>query len=326
VIATIGTALADLYMVSEVSDFEHDASYAAMSYRPSAGGKAVNQAGAIARLGGASFPIVRIGNDSFGSLILDALANDGVLTAHIVRDAAEPTGFVLIRPGETDSYSLAVAYGASRRLCWHDIEKALDDLAGAAGAIVGLEIDRGLVERVMTFLRERGLFVVLDPYPPERSDTPLLLMADVITPNRDEAEAITGRTIDSIFSAKLAVRDILDAGVKAVCLKLGAEGIVLGEGSTVEHLAPSPVDPIDATAAGDVFAGALALCLEKKWSLREAAAFANYASALTVTRRGSYESMPHLADVIAFMRQRHADESLLARAESLVSESADRPA
>lgn len=318
-LAAIGTALADLYLINEVSEFEHDASYAALSYRQSAGGKAANQAAAIARLGGQCFLVCRVGSDALGDLILDALRADGVVVDTVVRDPAEPTGFVLLRSDERDSYSVAVSYAASRKLCWSDIERARDALASCAGILIGLEIDRDLVRRTLELARELGLFVVLDPYPPERSDTPLLLMADVITPNVGEAAAITGRSIESVFSAKLAVRDMLAAGVRAVCLKMGPEGIVLGAGGEVAHLRPSPVDPVDATAAGDVFAGALALGLERGWELTDAATFANYASALTVTRRGSYDSMPTLADVVAFMRQRGAEGRLLAVAEELAS-------
>jgi ribokinase len=58
------------------------------------------------------------------------------------------------------------------------------------------------------------------------------------------------------------------------------------------------VDAVDATAAGDVFNGALAVALAEKASLKDAILFANAAAALSVTKLGAQPSAPHREEII----------------------------
>jgi ribokinase len=54
---------------------------------------------------------------------------------------------------------------------------------------------------------------------------------------------------------------------------------------------------VDATAAGDVFNGALAQALSEGKSILDAAGFANAAAAIAVTRLGAQSSAPTRADI-----------------------------
>jgi ribokinase len=60
------------------------------------------------------------------------------------------------------------------------------------------------------------------------------------------------------------------------------------------------VDPVDTTAAGDVFNGALAVALAEKEPMKEALRFAS--AALSVTRPGAQPSAPTRAEIGAFLR------------------------
>jgi ribokinase len=62
------------------------------------------------------------------------------------------------------------------------------------------------------------------------------------------------------------------------------------------------VTPVDTTAAGDVFNGALAVALAEKRSLPDALRFAQAAAAISVTRPGAQPSAPTRAEVEAFLR------------------------
>jgi ribokinase len=52
------------------------------------------------------------------------------------------------------------------------------------------------------------------------------------------------------------------------------------------------VIPVDTTAAGDVFNGALAVAISEGRSLKEAVIFANKAASVSVTRMGAQASAP----------------------------------
>ncbi|RYG85687.1 ribokinase, partial [bacterium] len=81
-------------------------------------------------------------------------------------------------------------------------------------------------------------------------------------------------------------------GARRVVVTLGANGaLLLDEGSARRVPAPK-VAPVDTTAAGDTFAGALSVALGEGSTLDEAAGFATRAASLAVTRRGAQTSIP----------------------------------
>ena len=63
------------------------------------------------------------------------------------------------------------------------------------------------------------------------------------------------------------------------------------------------METVDTTAAGDSFTAAFAVMLAQGKSMKESAVFANYVSALVVTRKGAQSSIPSLEEVEDFIRQ-----------------------
>jgi tagatose 6-phosphate kinase len=103
---------------------------------------------------------------------------------------------------------------------------------------------------------------------------------DFVKPNREEAGALLGMTIDSVVSAAGALRKLLKLGARSAALSLGAEGLLFcpGENAAV-YFAPavaltarSTVGCGDSALAG--FAHATALKLPPEDTLRMAAACA----------------------------------------------------
>jgi ribokinase len=69
-----------------------------------------------------------------------------------------------------------------------------------------------------------------------------------------------------------------------------------------ERVPAFPVTPIDTTAAGDVFCGALAAALVEGKSLPEAVRFASSAAAISVTRMGAQPSVPYREEIETFVK------------------------
>jgi 2-dehydro-3-deoxygluconokinase len=82
------------------------------------------------------------------------------------------------------------------------------------------------------------------------------------------------------------------AGARVVALKLGAEGVIASDGSRRERIPGFKVDCVDATGAGDCFAGALMARLAQDGGFWEGLRYANAAAALTTMGYGAVVPLP----------------------------------
>ena len=80
-------------------------------------------------------------------------------------------------------------------------------------------------------------------------------------------------------------------------MKLGERGVVYASDDRAGHVPAFEVDAVDTVAAGDGFAGALAVALAEGQALDHAVRFAAAAGALVVTRRGAQDAMPDRSEV-----------------------------
>ena len=92
--------------------------------------------------------------------------------------------------------------------------------------------------------------------------------------------------------AARAAEALLARGVQNVIITMGARGALVAGKNLRQRIPAFKVKPVDTTAAGDVFNGALALALAEGRPLLEAARFASAAAAISVTRMGAQTSAP----------------------------------
>jgi ribokinase len=97
--------------------------------------------------------------------------------------------------------------------------------------------------------------------------------------------------------AEAAAAALRRLGVGAVILTLGERGALLAHAGGMEAVPPFPVTPLDTTAAGDAFVGALAVALAEGRPLVEAVRWGNAAGALATTRLGAQPSLPNRREV-----------------------------
>src|SRR4029079_19150716 len=108
----------------------------------------------------------------------------------------------------------------------------------------------------------------------------LFPLLDVIRPNRDEAEQITGRPIRHSADARRAARALLARGVKIVAMEAGTEGDFVMTREQEVVVRRFRVKAVDATGAGDAFAGGFAVGLAEGLPLRDIARLASATAAL----------------------------------------------
>jgi ribokinase len=267
------------------------------------GGKGANQAVAAAKLGAEVYLVARLGQDVFAQQSLSNFEKEGVRTEYIVRTAEAPSGVALITVDQAGENVIVVAPGANQKLSPQDVQEARATIVSSGALVAQLEVPLETVEFAARLAHESGVPFILNPAPAQKLDAELLGMVDVLTPNETEAGTLTGAEVTDEDSARAAACELLERGVKSVVLTMGAKGFLLARDEKAEFVPAIKVDAVDATAAGDAFTGALAVGLAKGERLFDAAAFANYVAALSVTKMGAQSSMPSRDAVERFIRQ-----------------------
>ena len=263
------------------------------------GGKGSNQAVAAARLGAEVAFVGRVGQDIFSEIALRMWEQEGINTRYVVRDSENSTGVAPIFVDDSGENSIVVVLGANLAVSPVDVDAAVGIITQADVVLTQLEISYEATGYALKVAKDRGVRTILNPAPAGQVSRDVLALADFITPNETELEALVGK---SGVPVEEAARSLLANDGQVVVVTLGAQGArwVSKHGSA---LVPAyKVNVVDTTGAGDAFNSGLAVALAEGKSLGDALAFANATAALCVTRPGTAPSMP----------QRHEVEVLLA--------------
>jgi len=257
-----------------------------------AGGKGANQAVAAARAGGRVTFLARVGDDMFGRQAIQGFQQDDIDVQHVIRDASAPSGVALIFVAEDGENSIGVASGANGQLTPDDIDRAQSSIESADMLVMQLETPLDTVLRAAQIASAASVPVILNPAPAQPLGDDLLACVSILTPNQSEAELLTGISVTDFPSAAQAATSLQAKGVETVILTMGAQGALVASPQFSGPVPAFPIDPVDTTAAGDVFNGVLAVALSERQPLADAVRFANAAAALAATRQGAQPSAP----------------------------------
>jgi len=261
------------------------------------GGKGANQAVAAARLGGKVRFIAKRGNDLFGNQTVGLLMRENIDTDYLVKDPDLPSGVALITVDATGENSIVVAPGSNGNLVKEDIPMSVFENDKTDILLLQLEIPMETVEYSAIAASEHKIKVILNPAPACLLSDNLLKNIWLITPNETEAEILTGVKITDIGSAEKAAVVMQQRGVKNVIITLGETGAYVKSDEFTGLIPGFKVVPVDTTAAGDVFNGAMAVALAEGKDLKEAVSFANKAASIAVTRMGAQASAPYRDEI-----------------------------
>lgn len=257
------------------------------------GGKGANQAVTIARMGGKVTFISKTGNDIFGRQSVELYNSENINTDFIFSDANHPSGVALISVDAHGENCIVVASGANAHLDTKDMDAAREEIESGDILLMQLEIPIETVDYAANIAKEKGIKIVLNPAPAQSLPTALIEKLYLITPNKTEAEILSGIKVTDLESAKRAAIAISEKGVENVVITLGSEGALIKEGDAFHKVDSYKVETVDTTAAGDTFNGALCVGLAEGLSILDSVKIASKAAALTVTRMGAQSSIPY---------------------------------
>lgn len=257
------------------------------------GGKGANQAVAIKRLGGNLIFMAKLGNDVLGRQSVGYFKKEGIDTRYIALDEDSASGVALISVDDHAENSIVVASGANMLLNEQDVDKMLEEMCEGDILLMQLEIPLQTVEYAARKAFGKGVKVVLNPAPARSLPKELFRHLYMVTPNRIEAEMLTGIKIANDADVEKVAEEICAMGVKNVIITLGSKGCLIREEGVSYRIDAFKVEPVDTTAAGDTFNGALCVGLSEGLDLKQAAVMASKASSIAVTRMGAQSSIPY---------------------------------
>ena len=259
------------------------------------GGKGANQAIACARAGGADTRmLLALGSDAY-ALPVEASLREAGVALHVLRSADQPTGTAFIGLADDAENAIIVAPGANAALRAED----LPSLDRVSHLLLQLETPLATVAAFARQARAAGVRVVLNAAPAQALPADLLGNIDLLIVNEAELGVVAGdpgADGDDDLAARLA-----RVAVPTVIVTLGALGCVARTGATMLQQPGFAVDPLDTTAAGDTFCGALVAAISQGDALAQALRRACAAAALACTRMGAQPSIPLRAEVDAFL-------------------------
>lgn len=244
------------------------------------------------------------GTGPWGDLVRAALAAEGI---GVLRgpDPARDTGFdvALVEPdGERTFVTHLGAEALGAGGSWSRVPVRDGDLAYISG--YGLAPERsGPILGEWAAALPGGVLLFLDPGPlageiPEPVLAPVLSRCDWLSCNEREAAVLSGAS-DAASAARLLRGRTARA---QVIVRTGAAGCILAAAAVSRIPAPE-VRAVDTTGAGDAHAGVFLAGLAGGLSPARAAARANAAAALSVTRPGP-ATAPGRAELDEWIAQR----------------------
>ena len=171
------------------------------------GGKGFNQATAAARLGADVTLIGCVGTDSFGEMLLSAMAAEH-LDGRIKR-AEVGTGVATIVVEPNGENSIIVVPRANMALTPADIEEAALCIAEAEVLLLQLETPIAASERAAEIAKANDTTVLLNPAPAQPLPDSFLAHVDIIVPNESEAALLTGMPVTNAEEAVSAARRLM---------------------------------------------------------------------------------------------------------------------
>lgn len=313
-VVAIGELLIDFTFKS--SDTE---GYPTMEAHP--GGAPANFLAALNQYGYKTAMLGKVGNDTFGKLLLGTLEKAGIETKGMIvsDDVFTTLAFVTLDESGDREFSFARKPGADTQIAFDEIDLSLVDTAKVLhfGTLsLTDEPARTATYRLVEYAKNHGKLVTYDPNlrKPlwknlEEAKEQLLWglqYADVVKISDEEVEFLFG------LDPKAGAAYILENyPVKLVFVTCGADGCVF-QNKTCSGNVPglSGISVVDTTGAGDIFGGSAVSQLLKyekapeelnEEELRQIVRFACTAAGLSTTKPGGISSVPALETVLEKM-------------------------
>jgi sugar/nucleoside kinase (ribokinase family) len=283
-----GCGLATLDFLGQVARMpELDGKVDLAAFSLQGGGPVATALVTAARFGAEARFVGKLADDQFGKMVLAELAESGIDVRFVIHGGTiSPLSFVAVD-------------GAGRRTIFHNpgvgTKMTAAEWPTAALADADLLLVDGHQMEAQIAAAEQA----------SASETPVLLDAGSLREGMGELFSLaTAAVVSERFAAEVAPRgeledmliDLQRMGPRKVVITLGDGGSVGIDGDKVVRQLAHEVEVVDTTGAGDVYHGAFAFALCRRWPLERAMQLASAAAGLSCRALGGRGAIPSLEE------------------------------
>ena len=262
-------------------------------------GLATNVADNIIALGGKTEIVGVIGRDKDANDLTALMKEKKLSSARLVVDESRRTILKERIVAETQQM-LRVDYESTHPVAASVQKKVQESILKCiltADALIIEDYAKGLLSQSMMKIaiqaaKKRKIPVLIDPH--QRTPIEWYQGATVLTPNRKEAEALSGHRILDEASLLAAAHFILKkTKAESLIITLGKDGMaIIKEKGKPFYIPTFAREVYDVSGAGDTVISVLALSLASGAKLEEAAFVSNLAAGVEVSKRGTATVSP----------------------------------
>ncbi|MEM9362912.1 MAG: carbohydrate kinase [Bacteroidota bacterium] len=301
----VGELLIDFVAENQGNDLSK-----ATLFTKKAGGAPANVACAISKLGGKGVFVGSVGDDPFGSFLLETLKTEGV-DISLTQTSTVFTTLAFVSIADDGERDFVFSRGADRELAYDpSLRKGFHGNMlhlGAATALLGGPLETAYSKYLFDALTKE-MFISFDPN--FRGDLwkgneekfikkcmPFIEKSHLCKFSKEEALLLSGAQ-----DVKEACDVLHEVGTNVITVTLGKEGTLVSCNGTKEMVPSISVKAIDTTGAGDAFIGCLLYqisnldkyeqVLQDTPLLLKLVEKANKAGAITTTAYGAISALP----------------------------------
>ena len=285
-----------------------------LSYQKAPGGAPANVAVGIAKLGGKSAFIGKVGDDVLGSFLKATLEGYGVDTSPMILGTEARTGltFVTLEPTGERSFSFYINPSGDRFLQKEELDPSLFEknkvFHFGSISLIG-EPSRSATLWAVKQAKEAGMLVSYDPnlrlglWESEEQARETILSAlpyaDILKVSDEELLFLTGKSSFEEGIAQLPK-------IPLILLTLGGEGSLYFFNGQTGRVPALTCDVVDTTGAGDAFVSGILYSINEsdkpldelsEQEVREMVRFASVSGGLAVAKKGAMTGLPTLEEV-----------------------------
>jgi 2-dehydro-3-deoxygluconokinase len=281
------------------------------NYLQGFGGDTSNAIVAAARAGARCGYVSAVSDDVFGKNLMDLWRIAGIDTALIAIKSGAPTGLYFVtHTAGNHQFSYRRAGSAAATMVLNEVQReALTSTQWLHYSGISQAISDNAREQcawAVQIAKLAGAQISFDSnlrlklwslQAAKQHMIPAIAACDLFLPSMDDVVQLSG-----LQDPQAIIRWSHDLGAKLVVLKMGDQGVLVSDAQGQQKIAPLKVQTVDATGAGDCFAGNLIARLAQGDGLLDAARYANAAAALSVQGFGAVEPLPWPDDVFKLLK------------------------